>query len=54
MRIGIEIEHCSRLQDPVPSWALTVVIPWKWRRSSGMREGWGWRAKTWRFYYGNV
>ena len=49
MKLGIEFEYTGR-RDPVPSFAITVTIPW--RRSTGNHSGhtWGWRAKTWRLY----
>ncbi len=49
MKFGIEFEHNSRQQDPVPSFAVTVTWP---HRIKGW--GWGWKCKVWRWFYGAI
>jgi hypothetical protein len=68
MKLGIEIEHDPRHfytnaqgyhSISRASWAISVTIPWHFGYPAcnisdpSCMTGWGWKAKTWRFYYGN-
>jgi hypothetical protein len=43
MKLGVEFEYTGR-HDPVPSFTITVTIPWH------CYFGWGSRCRVWRFY----